>query len=107
MKLRIGDLVQVIAGKDKGKQGKVAKIYETRDRVVVEGVNMAKKHMKPRNGMPGQIVEVEAPIHVSNVMYFDAKKKGVTRVGFVRSKDGVKQRVSKKSGETLSHVMKK
>ena len=75
MKVRVGDNVKVLAGKDKGKEGKVIKTYKSQNRVVVEGVNIVKKHSKPRTTEEkGGIVEIEAPIHVSNVKVLDAKK---------------------------------
>ena len=97
-KLRKGDQVIVIAGKDKGKQGTVLAVKE--DRVKVEGINIVKKHQKPNNEHPqGAIVEKEAPIHASNVQVLD--KNGVAgRVGY-KVVDGKKVRYNKKSGEVL------
>ncbi len=75
MKVKVGDKVKVLAGKDKGKEGTVLFTLKKKDRVVVEGVNKVKKHMKPgRMGENGQIVEVENPIHVSNVKLLDKKE---------------------------------
>ncbi|KRL56372.1 MAG: 50S ribosomal protein L24 [Furfurilactobacillus sp.] len=102
MFLKTGDQVRVIAGKDKGKEGAVKATLAKSDRVVVEGINMVKKHQKPNNEYPqGGIVDVEAPIHVSNVMLIDPSTKKPTRVGF-KVEDGKKVRVAKKTGNTIA-----
>ena len=98
MKIKQGDKVTVIAGKDKGKEGKVLKTLRAENKVIVEGVNIVKKHIKPNGGEDGRIAEIEAPIHVSNVMLYDSKAKKGTRVSTV-IKDGKKIRMSKKSKE--------
>lgn len=96
-----GDKVQVISGKDKGKQGVILAAYPAKERVVVEGVNIIKKHSKPSQAAPqGGILEHEAPVHVSNVMLLDPKTNEPTRVGS-KIVDGKKVRVSKKSGEII------
>ncbi|MBM7646870.1 large subunit ribosomal protein L24 [Scopulibacillus daqui] len=96
-----GDKVQVISGKDKGKQGVILKAYPSKNRVVVEGVNIVKKHSKPTQMNPqGGIIEQEAPIHVSNVMPLDPKTNEPTRVGY-KIENGKKVRIAKKSGEVL------
>lgn len=101
MFIKRNDKVKVIAGKDKGKEGEVLQAIPARDRVVVKGVNIVKKHQKPTNDNPsGGIVEVEAPIHVSNVMLIDPSNNEATRVGF-KVGDGKKVRVSKKTGEII------
>ncbi|MHC9533367.1 50S ribosomal protein L24 [Dellaglioa sp. BT-FLS60] len=101
MFVKTGDKVQLIAGKDKGKQGTVTKVFLKQDRVIVEGINIVKKHQKPSNSNPqGGIVDMAAPIHVSNVMLVDPSTNEPTRVGF-KVVDGKKVRVSKKSGETV------
>jgi large subunit ribosomal protein L24 len=101
MHVKKGDKVQVMTGKDKGKQGVVLTAMPKIDRVMVEGVNMIKKHSKPSQLNPqGGIVEKEAPIHVSNVMLIDPKTGNPTRVGFTVV-DGKKVRIAKKSGEAL------
>ena len=101
MHVKRGDKVQVMTGKDKGKQGVVLTAMPKKDRVIVEGVNMIKKHSKPSQLNPqGGIVEKEAPIHVSNVMLIDPKTGNPTRVGFTVV-DGKKVRIAKKSGEAL------
>ncbi len=92
MKIKQGDLVQVIAGssKDKGKQGKVIKTFAKKDRVVVEGVKMITKHVKPsQSNNEGGIITIEAPIHVSNVMIVDPKSKKPTKVGYTVDKSGM------------------
>lgn len=100
MKLKKGDKVVVIAGANKGKEGKITKVLE--DKVVVEGVNVAKKHLKPKNNNgTGEIVEVERPIHKSNVMLVDPKTKKPTKVKFDFDKNGKKIRISKKSNEKI------
>lgn len=99
MKLKTGDKVVVIAGANKGKEGKITHVLE--NRVVIEGVNIVKKHIKPNGGQDGRIAEVEAPLHVSNVMIIDPKTKKGTRIGHTTNKDGKKIRVSRKSNEKL------
>ena len=97
MKIKKGDKVIVIAGADKGKTGVVQKAYPRLDRVVVEGVNVHKKHKKPTQTNPeGSIVDIYAPIHVSNVALVDPKTKKATRVGYEVVK-GEKVRVTKPS----------
>ncbi|SEM76079.1 LSU ribosomal protein L24P [Ligilactobacillus sp. WC1T17] len=101
MFIKTNDKVKVIAGKDKGKEGVVVRVFPGKDRVVVKGVNLVKKHQKPSNANPnGGIVEEEAPIHVSNVMLIDPSTNEATRVSF-KVVDGKKVRVSKKSGNTI------
>ena len=101
MKIKQGDKVVVIAGKDKGKEGKVIQTLKAQDKVIVEGVNIVKKHIKPNGGDDGRIAEVEAPLHVSNVMIVDPKTKKGTKVGYTTDKKGKKIRVSRKSNEKL------
>ena len=101
MNLKTGDKVVVIAGKDKGKEGKITKILKADNKVVVEGINVAKKHIKPNGQTAGSIVEVELPIHDSNVMILDPKTKKRTRIGHTVDKKGKKIRVAKKSNESL------
>lgn len=101
MKIKKGDNVIIIAGKDKGKTGVVERALPSRDLVLIGGVNMKKKHQKSRqSGKPGQIVEKNYPVHVSNVMIVDAKTKKQTRVGITR-KEGKRTRVAKKSGQEV------
>jgi len=100
-KIKTGDEVVVLAGKDKGRKGTVLKIFRAKDRVLVEGVNMIKKHIKPSTENPqGGIEEKEAPIHISNVALVDPKSGKATRVGY-EVRDGKKVRVSKKSKEVI------
>lgn len=101
MRIKKGDTVKVIAGKDKGKTGKVLKTFPATDKVVVEKVNMVTKHMKPRGPQnPGGIEKTEAPIHVSNVMYLDTKSNKTTRLGY-KFENGQKVRFQKSTGETI------
>lgn len=96
MHVKKGDKVKVITGKDKGKSGKVLAAFPKKDRVLIEGINMVKKHTKPSNVNPqGGILNVEAPIHVSNVMLLDPKTGEPTRVGY-EVKGDKKVRVAKK-----------
>lgn len=101
MNFKTGDKVVVITGKDKGKEGTITKIHRDENKVIVEGINIAKKHVKPQGNQPGSIVEVEAPIHASNVMIIDPKTKKGTRIGHEIDKKGKKIRVTKKSNSTL------
>ena len=99
-KIKKGDKVQVIAGSNKGKEGIITQIITDKNRAVIEGVNIVKKHMKPANNNPGGIVEMSAPIHISNLSLLDPKSGKPTRVGF-QIKNDKKVRVSKKSGEII------
>ena len=101
MNFKTGDKVVVITGKDKGKEGTITKTLRAENKVIVEGVNVVKKHVKPQGNQPGSIVEVEAPIHASNVMIIDPKTKKGTRIGHEIDKQGKKIRVSKKSNSNL------
>ena len=104
MKIKKGDTVQVIAGKDKGAKGKVIQAYPDKDRVLVEGVNRIKKHTRisqnQRGAQSGGIVTQEAAIHVSNVMLVDGDGKA-TRVGKKTTEDGKRVRVSRRSGKEI------
>jgi len=101
-KIKKGDYVIVISGKDKGKKGTVQKVFPSQDRVVVEGVRLVKRHMRPSQADPeGGIKQFEAAIHVSNVAHLDPKDNVPTRVGFKPLKDGKKVRVARKSGEVI------
>ena len=104
MKIKKGDMVQVIAGKDKGAQGRVIEAYPKRERVLVEGVNRVKKHVansyNERGAESGGIVTQEAPIHVSNVMILDSEGTP-TRVGYRFDEDGKKVRVAKSNGKDI------
>ena len=101
MHVKKGDKVKVISGKDRGKQGTILEAYPKKERVLVEGINMIKKHAKPSQDNPqGGILNQEAAIHVSNVMPIDPKSGEPTRVGY-EERDGKKVRIAKKSGEAL------
>ena len=102
MNFKTGDKVVVISGKDKGKEGKITHVLRSENRVVVEGVNNVKKHIKPNGQNSGSIVEVESPIHASNVMIVDPKTGKRTRIGHAIDKKGKKIRVTKKSNESLN-----
>lgn len=102
MNIKKDDTVCVIAGKDKGKKGKVIMALPKENKVIVEGVNVQTKHQKPsRKVQQGGIVHQEGPIDVSNVMIWDSKAKAPTRIGYKISENGKKVRISKKSGEVL------
>jgi len=105
VKVRSGDTVTVIGGKDRGKTGKVLRVDPRRQRVFVEGLNMVKRHQRPqqvrdaqRAESVGGVIEKEGPIHVSNVMLVDPKENKPTRVGIERGEDGARRRVSRRSG---------
>jgi|TARA_B100000945_G_C20287898_1_gene551900 large subunit ribosomal protein L24 len=101
MKIKKGDTVQVISGADSGKTGRVIKVYLDTDKVVVEGMNMVKKHTRPTQDNPqGGIVEKEASIHVSNIMLVVSGKP--TRVGFKILENGKKVKVAKSNGEVIN-----
>jgi len=101
-KIRKGDDVIVVAGKDKGKTGSVNRVVSS-ERIIVDGVNMVKRHTKgnPQQNIPGGIIDKEAPIHVSNVMIYNSNSGEGDRVGFKILEDGKKVRVFKSSGEQI------
>ena len=101
MNFKTGDKVVVISGKDKGKEGKITRVLRNENRVVVEGINIVKKHVKGNGQQAGSINDVEAPINASNVMIIDPKTKKPTRIGHKIDKDGKKIRVTKKSNSSL------
>jgi len=101
-KIKKGDKVVVITGKDKGKTGEVTKVLVAEQRLVVAGINLMKKHTKPSAAGAGGIVSKEASIHVSNVALADPKDGKATRVGFKVDEKGKKTRIAKRSGEALS-----
>jgi len=107
IKVRSGDQVKVISGKDKGKTGKVLRVEPKKQRVFVEGLNIQKRHQRPRTlrdtqrgGEVGGVIEREGPIHISNVMLLDPRGGAPTRVRIVRE-DGRRKRVAKRSGEEI------
>ena len=101
--IKKGDTVQVIAGEDKGKTGKVVEMVGEKSRAIVEGLNLVQKHQKPSASSPqGGIEEREAPIHMSNLMVVDPKENVPTRVGRKKDDNGKRVRYAKKSGEILN-----
>ena len=100
MSIKVGDKVVVIAGSCKGSEGKIKKVLKKEDRVIIEGVNLVKKHQKGNGQESGGILEIEAPIHASNVMIIDPKTKKPTRIGKKIDKDK-KVRIAIKSSEKL------
>ncbi|MCI0431811.1 MAG: 50S ribosomal protein L24 [Rhodospirillales bacterium] len=102
LKIKKGDRVVVITGRDRGRQGEVLKVLPKENRVVVQGVNVAKRHTRPNPADPsGGILDKELPIHVSNVAHIDPKSGKATRVGFKLLEDGRKVRLARRSGETI------
>jgi large subunit ribosomal protein L24 len=108
MRIRTGDTVTVIGGKDRGKSGKVLRTDPRRQRVYVEGLNIVKRHQRPeqvrdtqRAESVGGVIEKEGPIHVSNVMLVDPKENKPTRVGVERGEDGTRRRVARRSGAQI------
>lgn len=101
-KLKKGDQVIVLTGKDKGTKGEILEMLTAEKRVLVRGVNVVTKHQKPSNASAGGIQKLERSIHISNVALADPKTGKPSRVGYKLSKDGKKARVSKRSGETLA-----
>ena len=99
-KIKQGDMVKVIAGKDKGRTGKVLRVLRADGRILVEGLNMVKRHTKPTAEQPGQIVEKEAPLHISNVALWNADESRRVKVGY-QVVDGKKVRVDRKSGNPI------
>ena len=102
LKIKKGDRVVVLTGRDKGKTGEVLKAFPRDNKVIVQGVNVAKRHQRPTQTSGGGIIEKEAPIHVSNVAHIDPKSSKPTRVGFKKLDDGTKVRIARRSGEVIS-----
>ncbi len=100
-RIKKGDEVIVLSGRDKGAKGNVLKVVRKTERVLVQGVNMVKRHTRPSSAGPGGIIEKEAPIHVSNVAHIDPKSALPTRVGYRTLGDGRKVRFAKRSGEII------
>lgn len=99
MKIHKGDNVKIISGNDKGKQGKVLAAFPSRGSVVIENLNMKKKHVRPRaQGQKGELVRIPAPLRVSRVMLVCAKCSKPTRVGYMADESGKKERICKKCG---------
>ncbi len=101
LKIRKGDRVVVITGRDKGKRGEVLKAFPKENRVIVQGVNLVKRHQRQSTQQEGGIIEKEAPIHVSNIAHIDPKTDKPTRVGCRILEDGRKVRVALRSGEVI------
>ena len=100
--IKKGDTVYVLIGEDKGKQGRVLSVQVTKQRAIVEGVNIVTKSTKPSAKFPqGGLIKMEAPIHISNLSLIDPKSGKATRVGFRKDEKGVTVRYSKKSGEEI------
>jgi large subunit ribosomal protein L24 len=100
-KIKKGDRVVVITGRDRGRQGEVLRVLRKEDRLVVQGVNMVKRHQRPSAGHPGGIVDKEASIHISNVAHIDPDSGKPTRVGYRMLDDGRKVRFARRSGEII------
>jgi large subunit ribosomal protein L24 len=101
-KIRKGDKVVVLAGKDKGRTGEVLSVAPKDDKAIVRGVNLVRRHQKQSQSQEGGIITKEAPIHLSNIALADPKDGKPTRVGFQVQKDGKKVRVAKRSGEVIN-----
>ncbi|MEW6498700.1 MAG: 50S ribosomal protein L24 [Cyanobacteriota bacterium] len=102
MHVKKGDTVQIIAGRDKGKVGEILRAIPKTSKVIVKGINVKTKHVKPQQeGETGQIVTYEAPIHSSNVMLYSSKQKVASRVCYTLTEDGRKVRMLKKTGEII------
>jgi large subunit ribosomal protein L24 len=101
-KIKKGDKVVVLAGRDKGKTGEVTKVVPTESRAFVAGVNMVQRHTKPQGVNEGGIISKESAIHLSNLAIADPKDGKATRVGFKIQEDGTKVRVAKRSGEVIN-----
>jgi large subunit ribosomal protein L24 len=101
LKIKKGDNVVVITGRDKGKMGEVLRVFPADSRVIVQGINVAKRHTRPRMGDPGGIVEKELTIHISNVAHIDPGSTKPSRIGYKRLEDGRKVRFARRSGEVI------
>jgi len=102
LKVKKGDEVIVITGKNKGKKGKILSVFPKENKAIVSGINLVKKHTKPSQNSEGGIIQKELPIHISNISLIDPKSGGSTRVGFKILEDGSKVRVARKSGEIIT-----
>lgn len=100
-KIKKGDRVVVTTGRDRGKQGEVLRVLREDDRVIVQGVNVVKRHQRPSAQHPGGIIEKEGTIHISNVAHLDPTSSSATRVGYRFLEDGRKVRFAKRSGEVI------
>lgn len=100
-RIRRGDQVVVLTGRDRGRKGEVVRVLRTQERVVVRGVRMVKRHTRPSQGSPGGIVEKEAPIHASNVALVDTETGKATRIGIEHDRDGNRERIARRSGKRI------
>lgn len=100
-RIKRGDRVVVISGRDRGRQGEVLRVLRKEDRLIVQGVNVVKRHQRPTAGHPGGIIDKEAAIHVSNVAHVDPTSSKPTRIGYKTLDDGRKVRFAKRSGEII------
>ena len=100
-RLKKGDKIAVISGRDKGKTGEILKVLPKENKVIVQGVNLVKRHTRPASGSPGGIIEKELPLHDSKILHVDPKSGKPTRVGYKTLEDGRKVRYAKKSGEII------
>ena len=101
LKIKKGDSVVVISGRDKGRTGEVLRAFPAENRLIVQGVHVARRHTKPRLGDPGGIVDKELTIHVSNVAHIDPQTNKPTRIGYRKLNDGRKVRFARRSGEVI------
>jgi large subunit ribosomal protein L24 len=101
LKIKKGDNVVVISGRDKGRTGEVLRVFPAEARLVVQGVNIARRHTKPRMGEPGGIIEKELALHISNVAHVDPGSGKPTRIGYRVLENGRKVRVARRSGEVI------
>ena len=101
IKLKKGDEIIVLTGKDKGKKGKIVRVIPDIRKVVVTDINKYKKHQKPGNNEPGGIIEKDMPLHISNVAFYDSKSNKGVRIGYGINKEGKKIRINKKTGKEI------
>ena len=101
LKIKKGDNVVVVSGRDKGRTGEVLRVLPAESRLIVQGVHIAKRHTRPRMGEPGGIVEKELTIHISNVAHIDPQSRKPTRIGYKTLEDGRKVRFARRSGEVI------
>ena len=101
MKIKKGDNVVVVSGRDKGKQGEVLRVFPTESRLIVQGVHVARRHTRQSMGNPGGIVDKELTIHISNLAHIDPQSNKPTRIGYKLLDDGRKVRVARRSGEVI------
>lgn len=105
MKIKVDDTIVVISGKDRGKTGKVIRVYQKINKIVVEKINIRTKHIKKTTTRPGEIIRFEAPFDVSNVKVICPRCKKATRVSYLKLKDKKKQRICKKCKESIDQLI--